>query len=266
MKKTNRSTAERIQRILPSAALIIAWVVISENGWVRPLFLPSPTEMWNVFKLMAPQLPKAIGTSMSMILTGFLIGSLFGILSSMLMAYSSVCLNMFGPIFDFIRPVPIYALIPMFVLWFGIGRTPQIVLIALGCSVMLGVTTAEAIRNIPNIYIEAASTLGADRKKIFTTVVVPYIVPHIVGAIRLAAASSFGMDVAAEMMGSQTGLGYMMIVQQQYLRTSGILVIVVIYSFFAIIMDRIIAAIERRVTVWTNRSSSTNALDAHWSR
>ncbi len=259
--KLSRSTINRIQKLIPIILILITWFITTEYRLLRPLFLPSPKELFYAFTMMAPQLPRAIGISLSMIITGFLIGSFFGIISSMVMAYSRLFLNMFGSIFDFLRPVPVFALIPMFVLWFGIGRTPQIALIALGTSVTMGVTTTEAIRNIPNIYIEASRTLGASRIQVFSTIVVPYIIPHIVGAIRLAAAMSFGLDVAAEFMGSQTGLGYLMIVQQQYLRTSGILVIVIIYSAFAIILDRIIATIEKHVTAWTTRSGDSHALD-----
>ena len=258
--KIQGSAMDRLQKNGTIAVLLIVWVVISENGWVNNLFLPSPTDLWKSLIDMAPMLPGAIGTSLYMILVGFLIGAVFGVLSSFIMAYSKVCLNMFGAIFDFMRPIPMFALIPMFILWFGIGRAPQIALIALGTSVTMGVTTSEAIRNIPNIYIQAAYTLGATRGQIFRTIVLPYVVPHLIGAIRLAAASSFGLDVAAEFMGSQKGLGYIMIVQQQYLRTSGILVVIIIYSCFAIIFDKIIATIEKRVTAWTDRSSKTNAL------
>jgi len=263
MKKNKNLTLinkDTFQKAIPIVILLVFWVVATENNWVRPLFLPSPKSIFDSYVNLAPILPKAIATSLIMILAGFAIGSAFGILSSLVMAYSKLFLNMFGTIFDFMRPIPIFALIPMFVLWFGIGLSPQIALIALGCSVTMGVTTSEAIRNIPNIYIHAAYTLGADRKTVFKSVVWPYIVPHLVGAIRLAAATSFGLDVAAEFMGSQTGLGYLMIVQQQYLRTSGIIAIVILYRLFAIILDKVIALIESRVTIWTDRSAKTNAL------
>ena len=258
--KGSTSTIDRLQKYCTIGVLLIAWVVLSEGGFVNKLFLPGPRNLWKALQDMMPLLPGAIGTSLYMIIVGFLIGAAFGIISSFIMAYSKVCLNMFGAIFDFLRPVPMFALIPMFILWFGIGRTPQIALIALGTSVTLGVTTSEAIRNIPNIYIQAAYTLGANRKQVFTTVVLPYIIPHLIGAIRLAAASSFGLDVAAEFMGSQKGLGYIMIVQQQYLKTAGIVDVIIIYSCFAIIFDKLIALAERRITAWTDRSSKTNAL------
>jgi len=152
------------------------------------------------------------------------------------------------------RPVPVFALIPLFMLWFGIGFWPQILLVALGVSAILGVETYEAIRNLPLVYIQAASNLGADKKTVFRTVVIPYIFPHLIGAIRVAAASSWGLDVAAEFMGVQVGLGYNMIVQQIYLNTAGILAIVFIYSALAIVLDQLIRKIETRVTFWTERS------------
>jgi ABC-type nitrate/sulfonate/bicarbonate transport system permease component len=101
--------------------------------------------------------------------------------------------------------------------------------------------------------VRAALTLGANRNIIYRTVIVPYIIPHLIGAIRVAAAASWGLDVAAEFMGSQQGLGYLIILQQTYLRTAGILLLVAIYSILAIILDIIIASLESRITKWTER-------------
>ncbi|MBW4083096.1 ABC transporter permease [Paenibacillus sp. S150] len=249
-----------LYKSIPLLVLILLWFLVTRFGLIRPLFLPSPQSVIQSYGDLWNSLPSAVGTSLTMIFLGFLIGSAVGFAISILMAYSKSFLFFFETIFDLLRPVPVFALIPMFVLWFGIGLAPQIGLIALGCSVIMGVTTTEAVRNIPNIYIQASYTLGADRKTVFRTIVLPNIVPHLVGAIRLAAATSFGLDVAAEFMGSQTGLGYLMIVQQQYLNTSGIFAIVILYSVLALAVDRIIAVIESRVTAWTDRSHKNSAL------
>ena len=170
------------------------------------------------------------------------------------MAYSKIVRELFGGVLDFIRPVPVFALIPMFVLWFGIGRTPQIVLIALGTSVILGVTTIEAIRNLNPVHIRAALTLGSSRPRIYRTIVVPSITPHLLRAIRVAAAAAWGLDVAAEFIGAQNGLGYLMIVRTTYLDTAGIVVIVLIYSICALVLDFIIRTIANRIVRWTDRS------------
>lgn len=245
-----------LPKIIVPLSLIIIWIIVSQLKLIRPIFVPPPDAIWNSFVGMYKILPKAILTTVSMTLTGFGIGVAFGTISGLAMAYNKTIRDLLGTIFDLTRPVPVFALIPLFILWFGIGRSPQIALIALGTSVVLGVTTLEAIRNVPNIYIRAALTLGADRQKIYTSVIVPYIVPHLVGAIRVAAAASWGLGVAAEFMGSQTGLGYLIILQQTYLRTAGIILLVFFYSILAVIMDLIIARIERKITRWTERRIS----------
>lgn len=253
----------RLKGLLPKlavpVALLVLWVVISELRLVRPIFIPPPADVWKAFVALLPLLPQSILTTVAMTLTGFAIGVAIGTASGLAMAYSKTIRDYLGAIFDFARPVPVFALIPLFILWFGIGRAPQIALIALGTSVILGVTTIEAIRNVPSIYIRAALTLGADRRRIYRTVIVPYIAPHLIGAIRVAAAASWGLDVAAEFMGSQAGLGYLIILQQTYLRTAGIVILVVIYSILAVLLDTLIAMLEKRLTPWTERRSNIGA-------
>jgi ABC-type nitrate/sulfonate/bicarbonate transport system permease component len=251
---------EFLPKIIVPSIIILLWVIISEFELVRPIFIPPPKIVWKSLAGMYRLLPKAILTTVTMTLTGFGMGVVFGTISGLAMAYSKTIRDLLGTIFDFTRPVPVFALIPLFILWFGIGRAPQIALIALGTSVILGVTTLEAIRNVPVIYIRASLTLGADRQRIYSTVIVPYIIPHLVGAIRVAAAASWGLDVAAEFMGSQAGLGYLIILQQTYLRTAGIILLVVIYSILAVLMDFLIARLEARITRWTERRASVGVV------
>jgi ABC-type nitrate/sulfonate/bicarbonate transport system permease component len=251
-----------IRRAIVPVLLIVVWLLVGRYRLVDRLFLPSASDMWEAFQALAPLLPAAILTTLSMVVAGFVIGVSFGAASGLLMAYSTWIRDLLGSVFDFLRPVPVFALIPMFILWFGIGRAPQITLIALGTSVVLGVTTLEAIRNVPTIYMRAALTLGANRRQIYRTVIVPYILPHLIGAVRVAAAASWGLDVAAEFMGSQQGLGYLIILQQTFLRTAGILMLVLVYSVLAVIFDALLRMLEARLTRWTERHAVRGAAGA----
>jgi ABC-type nitrate/sulfonate/bicarbonate transport system permease component len=228
--------------------LIAIWVVVTNYRVVDKIFIPGPYDVADALTGLAPILPRAILTTVSMTLTGFAIGTAFGTISGLLMAYNRTVRDLLGTVFDFLRPVPVFALIPLFILWFGIGRTPQVALISMG--------TLEAIRNVPSIYVRAALTLGANRQQVYRTVIVPHIIPHLIGAIRVAAAASWGLDVAAEFMGSQQGMGYLIIIQQIYLRTAGIVTLVIIYSLLAVTFDTIIQMVERYVTRWTERRVS----------
>lgn len=235
--------------------VLLVWSIITiGTNWVSPLFVPSPFDIARAYWDMKGNLSPAIMMSLMITLSGFGIGLIVGMGMGLLMAYSRGFLDSVGPLMEFTRPVPVFALIPLFMLWFGIGFWPQILLVALGVSAILGVETYEAIRNLPLVYIRAASNLGANKKTIFRTVVIPYIFPHLIGAIRVAAAASWGLDVAAEFMGVQVGLGYNMIVQQIYLNTAGIIAIVFIYSGLAITLDQAIRRLETRITFWTERS------------
>ena len=155
---------------------------------------------------MKGNLGLAIFMSLMITLSGFGIGLIVGMGMGLLMAYSRGFLDSVGPLMEFTRPVPVFALIPLFMLWFGIGFWPQILLVALGVSAILGVETYEAIRNLPLVYIRAASNLGADKKTIFRTVVIPYIFPHLIGAIRVAAAASWDW-MQRGIYGSSSGAG-----------------------------------------------------------
>ena len=252
--KPPRDRGLLIRRLVVPATLLVAWVAVSEAHLVRPIFLPPPAAIAGAFEGMAPQLPGAILTTVTLTVIGWALGVAIGMAFGLLMAYSRLARDYIGTIFDFLRPVPVYALIPLFILWFGVStRAPQIAIIALGTAVILGVTTLEAVRNVPPIYVRAALTLGASRAVIYRTVIVPSILPHLIGAIRVAAAVAWGLDVAAEFMGSSVGLGYLIILQQTYLRTAGIFLLVAIYSVLAVILDAIIARVERRITGWTER-------------
>lgn len=259
-RKWKRATTSRLLRGLIVPVVIVgAWLGFSYGGIVDSIFLPSATDLWDSFQGLKNQLPESLLSSVTMTLAGFFIGTTLGIGSGLLLAYSKATRELFGGVLDFVRPVPVFALIPLFVLWFGIGKTPQITLIALGTSVILGVTTIEAVKNVPAVFVRAALTLGASRLTIYRTVILPCIFPHLLGAIRVAAAASWGLDVAAEFIGAQTGLGYLMIVRQQYLDTAGIVDVVIIYSILAIGFDYLIRIASAPLIRWTDRGTRQGA-------
>jgi ABC-type nitrate/sulfonate/bicarbonate transport system permease component len=245
-----------VNRVIPLAVLGVVWVLVTEVGKVNPLFLPGPVLMWQTFLDMAPRLPGAIRYSMTMLLTGFVVGTGAGILLGLAMAYSRAVRFAAESITEVIRPVPIFALIPLFILWFGVGLMPQIALVAFGCFVIVVVNTSEAIRNVKPLYMQAAYTLGATRGYAFRTVIVPAITPEIIGAVRVAAAASFGLDVAAEFLGAQQGLGHLMINNQLYLRTEGIMIAIIIFSLLSLILDFLIRRGGEYLTRWSERSTS----------
>ena len=235
--------------------LVIVWVLVTMvYKWISSTFIPSPVDLYKSLRDLSSILPSAIFASLKITMTGLILGLVVGITMGLIMAYSKAFMDIAGPIMEFARPIPVFALIPLFMLWFGLGSSPQVLLIALGVLAIMGVQTYEAIRNMPMVYIRAAFNLGATKQQVFTSVVIPAIFPHLIGAIRVAAASAWGLDVAAEFMGVQVGLGYTMIIQQVYLNTPGIVVLVFIYSILAILLDKLIQYAQAQLTRWTERA------------
>lgn len=249
---------ERNRRLMLQAGtvliLLLVWILATEVFGVDPLFIPGLDDLGNRFVAMAPQLPSALGYSLVIILGGFLTGCAAGVLVALLMAYSAIVRESIEPIVNALRPMPIFALIPLFLLWFGIGYGSQIGLVSFGCFVILVVSTSEAIKNVPAIYVSAGRTLGASRGRLFSTIVFPAIIPNLVGALRVAAAASFGLDVAAEFIGAQDGLGYLLINSQAYLYTDGIILVVIIYTILAFLLDRLVLLSTKGLTRWAERS------------
>ena len=156
-------------------------------------------------------------------------------------------------LFRSIRPMPPLALIPLFILWFWIGNKSKIIVIAFGAWVVLVVNTIEAVRNVDPLYIDAAKSLGAKTGDILRTVLIPAITPEIIAGIRVVAANSFGMCVAAEFMGTEAGFGYMIIEGRRFIMTDLLLVGVLLITISSMLVNGLIKLIERRITKWVPR-------------
>ena len=233
---------------------LVAWYALTRSI-IDPAKLPGPDRVLESLVEIIDLIPSATWVSLQMVLLGMVLGSTTGLATGIIFGYSPFIRRFFEATLDnLVRPVPLFALIPLFILWFGIGFLPQVGLVALGMFLMFTLVTLEAIRNVPHIYVQAALTTGASRFHIYRTVVIPAIIPHLVGFLRLAVASAWGLDVAAEFLGSREGLGYILLVRNQYLDPAGMLMIVALFCTMAIIFDQMVRLISARIIRWSPRS------------
>lgn len=237
------------------ALIVGAWLALTLSGSVRSLFLPGPADLARAYGEPLPSLPSDIfETLVTRIVPGFLVGGTIGLVVGIAMAVSRPVRAVLDPIVEILRPLPPLALIPLLILWLGIGTSTQVLLIAFGCFIVMVVTAYEAVRNVPPLYLQAAATLGATRRQIFRRVVLPAIVPDIFGGIRVAVAASFGYAVAAELIGAQSGLGYRLVLARRYLLTENIVAILVVIAILAFLADQGVRWINRRLTDWKPRA------------
>jgi ABC-type nitrate/sulfonate/bicarbonate transport system permease component len=250
----NKQNFNRLISFITIFGLLLLWIIVTEKKLVPPLFAPSPNDIWKAFNNLLPNLPNDLMESLfKRIIPGFIIGITVGTALGVYMAMSSLGKAIFYPIVEILRPLPPLALIPLLILWFGIGYITQILLISYGIFIIMVINSYEAVRNVPPIYIHAAITLGANRRQIFKQVIIPSIIPDIFAGIRVSAAAAFGYDVAAELMGAMSGLGYRLVLARRYLLTQNIIVILIIIAILSLFIDYLVKKLNYRVTIWKSR-------------
>ena len=248
-------TRQRLIGLTVIAILLAIWLTITLGGYVRPLFVPGPADLARGFEQWGPSMPDDIWQTVGLrIIPGFILGGLVGLVVGILMAISQTFRAVADPIVEVVRPLPPLALIPLLILWFGIGIGTHVVMIAFGTFIVMVVTAYEAVRNVPPIYLQAAATLGASRVQTFRRVIVPAIVPDIFGGVRVAVAASFGYAVAAELMGAQGGVGWFMVTSRRYLLTENIVAALIVIVVLAFLADQLVRWVNRRLTSWKPRA------------
>jgi ABC-type nitrate/sulfonate/bicarbonate transport system permease component len=233
-----------------------AWFAVTAQGFnlVRPIKFPSPIMVVQAAVRTADLIPLDALATVSRVLFGFIVGTLLGLGLGLAMSYNRKVYYFFDPLVESIRPVPVIAMIPFFLMWFGIGEAGKLLLITLGVFAIIVVSTVEAIKNVPKIYVLAAQTLGASKLQLFRTVLVPAIVPQLIGPMRVAAALSFTLVVAAEFMGANAGLGFRILEARRLFSTDVIMLGVVLIGILSAVADALIRRGAAYLTRWSERT------------
>ena len=231
------------------------WFTITVDGLalVRSFIFPSPRQVIQAVIRISDIIPLDILYTLTRLFIGFFLGAMLGVTIGLLMSYSKIIDAFLDPLVESIRPVPVIAMIPFLIMWFGIGEAGKIFLITLGVFAIIVVSTLEAVKNVPKIYVRAAKTLGASDNQVFRTVIIPGMIPGIIGPLRVATALSFTLVVAAEFMGAQQGIGYRIMEARRLFFTDVILLNVVLITILAAIADRTVRAITDYLTRWSER-------------
>ena len=235
------------------------WFAITEDGFalMRPIMFPSPAKVIEAVGRISHLLAEDVAMTMMRVLVGFTLGTLLGIGLGLQMAYNRKVFHFFNPLVESIRPVPVIAMIPFFLMWFGINEPGKLILITLGVFAIVVVSTLEAVRNVPPIFMRAGETLGASKYQLFRTIIIPAVIPELIGPLRVAAALSYTLVVAGEFMGAQSGLGFRIMEARRLFNPDVILVGVVVITGLSAITDTLIRKLTGYITRWSERSASS---------
>jgi sulfonate transport system permease protein len=241
-----------LARWVSPLALLVVWQVVSGTGLVSPRTLPPLTAVWQAGLEVAGngQLGDGLAVSLRRMVLGFAVGALVGGVLGVvagLMRWADISVD---PLMQMVRNVPLFGLIPLLILWFGIGETPKLVLIALAAALPFYVNVHAGIRNADPQLVEAAQVLGYSRAERLRHVVLPAAAGYTLVGVRLGVASSWLALVVAETIATDSGIGYMINNARDFLRTDIVIVGLLVYALVGLLMDTAVRLLERRVLRW----------------
>ncbi|WP_130860447.1 ABC transporter permease [Gracilibacillus phocaeensis] len=242
--------------ILSVLLVFIAWFTVTEDGLglVRPVIFPSPSMVFEAALSTSALIGNDVLYTMFRVVTGLVTGVVLGIVVGVLVCFSEKIYYFLNPLIESGRPVPVIAMIPFFLMWFGIGELGKFLLVTLGVFFIIVINTIESIRNVPPIYVKAGQTLGANKANIFRKIILPSIIPSLIGPIRVCIAISFTLVVAAEFMGAQAGMGYRILQARKMFNTDVIFLGVVMFGLLSALVDAAIRKSLNYITRWTERA------------
>jgi ABC-type nitrate/sulfonate/bicarbonate transport system permease component len=236
---------------LTAASLLIGfctWQILSTYVF-NPFLIPPPLE---VFRTAIPMLASGeilsdVSISMVRVLVGFSTGSLVGVIAGVLLGRVRLLHDLLDPIIELLRYLSPTAMIPIAVIWFGIGELSKYFLIFWGTFFIVLINTTAGVWRAPVARQRAAACLGASRLQIFVLVVVPSAVPYIVTGMRVAMASSFMSIIPAEILAANSGIGYLLQQSSLLLQTNRIFVALLTICVLGFVVDRIFRLVVDKV-------------------
>ncbi len=245
-------------RFIGPAVVLALWAGGSAAGQLDPGAIPAP---WTVLRTAARlwtdgTLPTDVGTSLRRAGYGFAIGLTAGVLLALASGLSRVGEALIDGTVQLNRAIPTLGLIPLFILWLGIGETFKVAIIAIVVYVPVYLNTHAALSGIDSRFVELAEVQGLSRLRFVRQVVVPGALPGFFVGLRLAVTGSWLGLVVLEQINATSGLGYMMSQAQNYGQTDVILVGLLVYGVFGLVSDSVVRLVERRVLSWRRTLSN----------
>lgn len=232
--------------VVPLLALA-AWQWATTSGRVPAYRLPPPSAVWHAAVDLADRglLGQYIAISTQRVILGFAVGALVGLGLGALVGLSRLGRHLLAPSFDGLRAVPSLAWVPLLVLWVGINEDSKIVLIAIGAFFPVYTTVAGALRHVDPQLLEAGRAYGLRGTRLLTRVQLPAVVPSVVSGLRLALAQSWLFLVAAELLNSSMGLGFLLLDSGQNGRVDRMILAIVLLAVLGALTNAVIGLAEK---------------------
>ncbi len=241
------------------AAIVAVWATVSHLGLVTPLFLPSPSDVWDQFIACSVDgyanatLGQHLAASLLRIFTAAVIAAGIAIPLGLAMGLSRWTKGLADPVIEFYWPLPPLAYLPLMIIWLGIGETSKVTLLALAMFTPICLSAQAGVRGLPAERVNAALALGGTRWQVFRSVVLPSALPEILTGLRIAVGVGWSTLVAAELIAATRGIGFMIMSAAQFLATDVVFVGIGVIAAFAFLFSLGMRLLERWLVPWHGR-------------
>jgi sulfonate transport system permease protein len=237
---------------LAPVVLVILWELLAQGGWLSPQLLPAPSKIVRTaIKLaVAGSLLNDLGVSLLRAAAGFAIGGSVGFVLGILVGFSRVAEAAIDRSVQMIRAIPFLALLPLVIVWLGVGEAEKIFLVALGVTFPIYINTTLGIRQVDPKLIELGRVQGLSSLQLIRRIIFPGALPSILTGVRYALATAWLALVVAETIGAQSGIGFLAMDAREFLRTDVVVLTIVIYALIGVAADTIARLLERRLLAW----------------
>jgi sulfonate transport system permease protein len=233
-------------------AILVIWEILAEAGVLGPTYAPAPTaiartaaNLWQQ-GILGPDLEISLRRAAIGLVLGLSAGIVTGAIGGLLKSGE----NLFNGGVQIFNTIPILAILPVMIVWFGIGETPKVLIIAFGAFVPMYLNLFAAIRGVDQRLVEMARTTGAGRWRLVTRVIFPGAMPGFLVGLRFSLAYSILGLVAAETVNANSGIGFLITNGQTYLQTNQVFVGLVIYSILGLLADQFVRFLQRALLRW----------------
>jgi NitT/TauT family transport system permease protein len=238
--------------VIPFAALLAVWALVTYTGLVDPVFLPTPGSVLASFLQLASGefilthlVPSALRVMVAFLISvavAFPLGTITGQVPSVE--------KLLHPVFGFTRYLPVASLVPLCILWFGVGDAQKIAVITIGVVFQLVLLLAYDSASVPKELIEAGRTFGLRRCEILRRIVVPFAMPAIWDHLRISAGWAWSYLVLAELVAGNKGVGYFVVQSQRYLQTDKVFAGILFIGILGVITDLLFRLSAKRLFQW----------------
>jgi len=237
--------------LVPTLTLI-AWQAASQFHWISSRTIPAPEDVIRagIRTAASGELLRHIGVSTARAAAGFVLGGSIGFLFGLLNGVSGTASRLFDNTFQMIRNVPHLALIPLFILWFGVDERIKLYLVALGVFFPVYLNTYHGVRTVDAGLIEMGRVYGMTSGELFRQIIFPGALPSILVGVRLALGITWLTLVVAETIAASSGIGYMTMNAREFLQTDVVVLGILIYALLGKLADSTTRWLERLCLAW----------------